>query len=419
MALARESLRELLRDSRVPEEIREALTQDYAQVQVMLDKLEHGHIHIAAFGRVSVGKSATLNALLGTEQFSTSPLHGETKRAAMGSWSEYQSGGVFLIDTPGLNEVAGESREALAHEVAARSDLILFVVDGDLTESEIRALRLLTAQRRPVMLVFNKIDRYTRKDRDILLQVLHKHTENYIDPRNIVCVSSKPAERLVILVDEHGNETETIRQPKPDVQALKERLWVLLETEGKTLAALNASLFAGNLSDQVARRILDVKRDLGENVIRTWCIAKGVAVAMNPIPIADLAAALAVDVSMVVHLSRLYGMPLTQREAGSLIKTIASQMAVVMGATWLIHGLASLLKVGTAGLSTLVTSGAQGAVAYYSTYIVGQAAEMYLVQGKSWGEGGPKQVVQEILNSLDRDSILAQAREDIAEKLRR
>lgn len=419
LALARESLRELLNDSRVPDEVREALAQDYAQVQSMLDKLEHGHIHIAAFGRVSVGKSATLNALLGAEQFSTSPLHGETKRAQMGSWSEYQSGGVFLVDTPGLNEVSGEAREQLAHDVASRSDLILFVVDGDLTESEIKALRILTAQRRPVLLVFNKVDRYTRQDREILMTALRRHTSGYIDPRNIVMVSAKPAERLVILVDDQGNETETMRQPKSDVQALRERLWILLDTEGKTLAALNASLFAGNLSDQVARHILDVKRDLGENVIRSWCVAKGVAVAMNPIPIADLAAALAVDVSMVVHLSRLYGMPLTRWEAGGLIKTIASQMAVVMGATWLINGLASLLKVGTAGLSTLVTGGAQGAVAYYSTYIVGQATELYLVQGKSWGEGGPKQVVQEILNSLDRDSILAQAREDIAQRLRR
>ncbi len=402
----------------MPNEVRDALAQDYAQVQLMLEKLEHGHIHIAAFGRVSVGKSATLNALLGKEQFSTSPLHGETKKAQIGVWSEYQSGGVFLIDTPGLNEVAGEARERLAHEVASRSDLILFVVDGDLTESEIQALRILTEQRRPVLIAFNKIDRYTRKDRDILIQALQQHTAGFIDPRNIVGVSAKPAERLVIMVDEDGNETETLRQPKPDIQALRERLWVVLETEGKTLAALNASIFAGKLSDQVAQRILDVKHDLGNRVIRTWCVAKGAAVALNPVPFADLAAALAIDIGMIVHLSRLYSLPLTQREAGSLIKTIAGQMAIIMGSTWLIHALAALLKVGTAGLSTLITGGAQGVIAYYSTYIVGQAAEQYLVQGKSWGEGGPKQVVQEILDSLDRESILAQAREDIAQRLR-
>jgi len=140
--LARESLRDLVADPRIPPEVRESLAEDYRQVEAMLAKLEQGHIHIAVFGRVSVGKSATLNALLGQRRFSTSPLHGETKATQMGRWQEYESGGVFLIDTPGLNEVQGEERERLAHEVAGRADLVLFVVDGDLTETEIRALRI-------------------------------------------------------------------------------------------------------------------------------------------------------------------------------------------------------------------------------------------------------------------------------------
>jgi len=408
----------LLEDKSIPEEVRESLGEDYAQVQAMLEKLEQGHIHIAAFGRVSVGKSATLNALLGEERFTTSPLHGETKRTQMGTWDEYQSGGIYLIDTPGLNEVDGEARERLAHEVANRSDLVLFIVDGDLTESEIRALRTLTGQRRPVILVFNKMDRYTQMDREILRASLLRHSEGVIEPKDIVCVSAKPAERLVVMVDEAGNETETLRQPKPDVEALRKRLWELLEAEGKSLAALNASLFAGNLSDLVGQRILEVKRELGERLIRTYCAAKGVAVALNPVPVADLAAAAVVDVSMVVHLSKLYGLPLSKSEAGSLVKTIFGQLAILMGATWLIHLVASALKAGTGGLSTVLTGGAQGAVAYYSTFIVGQVAEEYLAQGKSWGEGGPKQVVREILSGLDRDSILAQARSDIAARIR-
>ncbi|KOR30239.1 hypothetical protein TI04_06705 [Achromatium sp. WMS2] len=417
LALAEDSLRKLLNDPTVPTEVRASLSEDYTQVQTMLDKLEHGHVHIAAFGRVSVGKSATLNALLGVEQFSTSPLHGETKNAQMGLWAEHQSGGIFLIDTPGINEVAGESREELAHAVAARADIILFVIDGDLTESELRAMRVLAAQQRPIIVVFNKIDRYTRQDRQMLLVAIRNHTHQYVAPENIVCVSARPAERLVIMVDENGNETEVLRQPKPDTEALRDRLWILLETEGKTLAALNASIFAIHLSDQIAKKILEVKQELGENIIRTWCIAKGIAVAVNPVPLADLAAALAIDVSMIVHLSNIYGLPLTKIEAGNLIKTIAKQMAVVMGATWIIHTLSTILKIGTIGLSTLITSSAQGAVAYYSTYIVGQAAEQYLARGKSWGEGGPKQVIQEILNSIDQDSLLDRASEDIKSRL--
>ncbi len=78
--------------------------------------------------------------------------------------------------------------------------------------------------------------------------------------------------------------------------ALRERLWQIMESEGKTLAALNASLFAGRPQRSGGRRILEIRRDIGAKVIRTYCIAKGVAVALNPVPVADLVAAAAVDV---------------------------------------------------------------------------------------------------------------------------
>ncbi len=418
LALARESLRELLADPRVPPEVRGSLADDYAQVQAMLDKLEHGHVHVAAFGRVSVGKSATLNALLGEQRFNTSPLHGETRQTQMGRWTEYQSGGIFLIDTPGINEVDGEARERMAREVAGRADLVLFVVDGDLTETEVQALRTLVAQNRPLVLVLNKADRYSRGDREVLLESLRRHSIGLVDPRNLVAISAAPPEQLVLMVDEAGNETETVRQRPPEVSALKERLWQVLEGEGKTLAALNAGLFAGDLSERVSERMLAVRRELGARVIRTYCVSKGVAVALNPVPVADLVAAAVVDVSMVVHLSRVYGLPLSRADAGSLVRTIGAQMALLMGTVWVVNLLSSALKAGTAGLSALVTGAAQGAAAYYSTYLVGQAAERYLAMGRSWGTGGPKQVVQEIIDSLDRESVLAQARADIRARLR-
>ncbi len=396
--------------------MRAALSEDYQQVEAMLEKLEHGHIHIAAFGRVSVGKSATLNALLGKPHFSTSPLHGETKTAQMSRWEAYEQGGVFFIDTPGLNEVAGEERERLAQEVAARADLVLFIVDGDLTETEIRALRALMG--RPVILVFNKIDRYTQEERTQVLAALQRHTRGFIDPENIVCISAMPAEQLVILVDAQGNETETLRQPPPDLAQLRERLWTVLESEGKTLAALNASLFASDLTDRLGQRILQVRRQLGAQIIRNYCIGKGVAVALNPIPIVDLLAAATADVSLVVHLSKLYGLPISNAEAGALLRTIAKQMLLFIGTVWGVNVLSAALKLGTGGLSTLLTASAQGAVAYYATAVVGQAAETYLAQGKSWGELGPKQVIRGILEGIDRDSILAQARNDISERLK-
>ncbi|MCK7574721.1 MAG: Era-like GTP-binding protein [Chromatiales bacterium] len=233
LALARDSLRELLNDKRVPPPVRAALAEDYRQLQLLLEKIEHGHIHIAVFGRVSVGKSALLNALLGETRFSTSPLHGETTRAAHARWQEYDAGGVFLIDTPGINEVAGEEREQLAHDVASRSDLVMFVVDGDITDSELRALRQVKGAAQRLVLVLNKIDRYTQADGELLLATLRQRTEELIQPRDILTAAAQPAERIVILVDAEGNETETRRRPSPDVTALRERIWDILKAEGK------------------------------------------------------------------------------------------------------------------------------------------------------------------------------------------
>jgi GTP-binding protein Era len=415
--LALESLQELLQDKRVPEQVRQSLADEYGEIQDMLERLQQGQIHIAAFGRVSVGKSALLNALLGRNEFSTSPLHGETKTARKGQWQEVSAGNIYLIDTPGINEIEGEARERLATEVAARSELVLFVVDGDLTRSEVDALRTISSAHRPVILVLNKQDRYSTDEIRDLLESLQRHSAGLVDPTNIVTASAQPPEQLVIRVDEQGNETESTRKPAPQIDAVKTRLWDILQAEGKTLSALNASLFAGQLSDQVGSKIIEARRALGQKVIHTYCTAKGVAVAFNPVPVTDLVAAAVVDVSMVVHLSRLFGLPLSKSEAGTLVKTIGAQMLLLMGTVWAVHFVSSMLKLGSSGLSALVTGGAQGAVAYYSTYVVGQAAEQYLAQGKSWGDGGPKYVVRKIIDNLDRDSILQQARLDIRKQL--
>lgn len=418
LSLARESLRDLLSDPRVPATVREALAEDYAQVQLMLEKLEHGHIHIAAFGRVGVGKSSLLNALLGEQRFAVSALHGETRAAESSAWTSHESAGVYLIDTPGINEIDGQAREKLAREVAARVDLVLFVVDGDITDTELQALRTLRSQQRPVVIILNKTDRYDDAEIQLLKDSLVSRTAGLIDSRNIVVAAANPAEMTVIEVDRDGHETRSRQRPAPEIANVKDRIWEILEAEGQTLAALNASLFAGDLSDKVAARILETRKALGERLIRTYSVSKGVAVAFNPVPVADLFAAAVIDGAMIWHLSRLYDLPLGRGEASSLASAIITQLAALMGTVWAVHFVSSALKVGTAGISTLVTAGAQGAVAYYATFVVGKVAEQYLVQGKSWGEGGPKEVVGQILDSIDRDSILSQARDDIRSHLR-
>ena len=418
VAQTSEALRSLLDDKSIPDAVRRELGEDFGQIESLLDKLAAGELHIAVFGRVSVGKSALGNALLGREAFETGVLHGTTHGRNAQRWQQVAGQGLHLIDTPGINELSGEERERLAFDVAAISDLVIFVVDGDMTQAELGALTTLSKTQRPLLLALNKADRYTDDERERLLLRLREHTIGLVRADDVIACAARPADKRVVVVQNDGDELQTrIAQPA-DVTDLAARLRHIAEREGKTLAALNAGLFAGELSDRVAARVSVARRELADRVIRNYCLAKGVAVALNPIPVADLLAAASLDVALVLHLAKVYGQPLTRSEAGTLIATICAQLVALMGAIWGVHLVSSALKSVSAGLTTLVTAGAQGALAWYATEIVGRAAEHYLLHGKSWGDQGAKRAVSDIVAGLDRDSILREARGAILARLR-
>ncbi|HMH66680.1 MAG TPA: GTPase, partial [Pinirhizobacter sp.] len=75
------SLQELLDDPGIPPALRQELAADFARIASMLDKLQRDELHVAVFGRVSAGKSALGNALLGRQAFEVGVLHGTTTEA--------------------------------------------------------------------------------------------------------------------------------------------------------------------------------------------------------------------------------------------------------------------------------------------------------------------------------------------------
>jgi len=416
---ANQQIQTLLTDTDVPAAVRQELFREFAEIETISEKLQNAEIHIAAFGRVGTGKSSLLNALLGRKAFSTSPLHGETRIQQRSHWDTVNSDHVVLIDTPGIDELEGEAREELARSIARISDIVLMVCEGDLTETEFNAVQDLAGRRRPVLLVLNKSDRYGKGELDALLQHLKARCGEFLEPENILAASADPRPEHIIRIDETGREHPGERSREPDTKALRSRLWNILETEGKTLAALNAALFTTELDGRIAGKIVLARKTVAEKIIRNYCIAKGLVVAVNPIPVADLLAAAGTDVAMVVHLGNVYGFSLSRREASKLLLTISAQMLLLMGAYWGVNMVSAAMKTISAGMSAALTAGAQGTLAWYATYVTGNAAESWFAKGKSWGSAGPRDTVREILDTLDQDSILQSARADIMGKLKR
>jgi small GTP-binding protein len=400
-------LNQLLEDTSIPAAVRAELSAEFEELQELSERIRREEIHIAAFGRVGVGKSSLLNALLGKQVFATSPLHGETKTGQQSAWTrgdEQREGQVVLIDTPGIDELGGEDREALAHRIARRSDIVMMVCEGDLVDKELQALRDLAGHKRAVILVLNKSDHYTGRELDLIIERLTERTADVMNPAHIVAVSADP-------------RSAASTGSGPDIARLQALLWNILERQGKSLAALNASLFASELDQKVATQIVQARQTVANRIVRNYCISKGLLVAVNPVPVADLLAAAGSDVAMVIHLGEVYGFRLNRRESAKLLLTISTQLAALMGAYWGTNLISSLLKTASAGLSTTLTAAAQGALAWYATLVTGRMAQTWFARGKSWGGQGPRETAHAILASLDRDDVLTQARDELAAKL--
>ena len=140
--------------------------------------------------------------------------------------------------------------------------------------------------------------------------------------------------------------------------------------------------------------------------------------ALNPAAIADVIGGSAVDVTMVVTLARVYGVPLTWMNARKLIESIVKAAGWVMLGEAVTHFAASMFKGLTLGAGTVLTALPQGAAAGYGSFIVGQAAKFYLEHGASWGDEAPKTVVRRILQTTDKQSVLERLRAEITKKIR-
>lgn len=406
------------------EEMRE-LAGDLALLGRMAQKLASGRVDIAVFGEISTGKSALINALIGAQKASVSVRGGWTKDVWQVQWESagyvvpgFADSQVVLVDTPGLNEVDGAVRGEMAHEAAARSDLVLYVTDSDINEVEYRALVELAASHKPLILVLNKADLYRPSDIEELLAVFRgPRFAGIVEPENIVTASASPREIEYVVETAGGEMRSQWRRPGPQVDELKARIVEVLSADGAALVALNAAIFAADKSDRMTALRVRYREAQAAKAIWSFAVTKAIAVAVNPIGVADVLGGVAVDAAMVVTLGRIYGISLSTSNARGLVKSIAKSAGLVTVFEALVSWTSSAFKAITGGLGTIVTHVPQGAAAGYGSYIVGQAARYYFQHGASWGGQSPKQVVAEILANTDRRSVLDQLKSEIMRKI--
>ncbi|MBF2005634.1 GTP-binding protein [Chlorogloeopsis fritschii PCC 9212] len=396
-----------------------------------LNKLDYNVIRIAAFGLVSRGKSAILNALLGQKILQTGPLHGVTQYPRSVSWNPGGKVQVELIDTPGLDEIAGEARSQMAKEVARQADLILFVVAGDITRTEYQALCELRYSQKPLILVFNKIDLYPDTDRAKIYQNLQQLGAGNLQakplqPDEIVMVAAEPAPMEVRVEYPDGKVAYEWETPPPQIDELKQTILKILNREGRSLLALNALVQAREAQEAIASKTVDIRNREAEDLIWQFTKYKALAVGLNPIAFLDVLGGTVADLALIRSLARLYGLPMTGYEASKLLRTI-----LLSSGGLLLGELGSSFILGLGKTTAAVASGdnpsnitafagsaiAQAGIAGYGAYSVGKAAQVYLEKGCSWGQLGASTVIAEILSEVEPNTILYRLRQELGQNL--
>jgi len=367
--------RALADDVTIPPDVRAPIR---GAVEAIEQKQTGQKLEIVAFGTVSSGKSSLLNALAGRDVFRTDPRGGTTVARSEVPWPGLDK--VVLVDTPGLAEVQGEQRQQLARNVAADADLVLLVVDGPLKDFESRMLEQLASMEKRVIVCLNKADWFRDADRQRLREQLAEQTQSLVRPEDIVALRAQPATRTRVRVLAQGGEVEEQVPVEPDIQQLAERMLRVVERDGRELLAANLLLRARGLAADARQQVQAVLDQRAQEIVQRNMWQAGGAAALSPLPVLDVAAALAISTKMVVELAHVYRQPVDMATAGRLVSELGKNLLAVLGATAATPAIgslvASLLKTAP-GIGTIAGGVLQGLVQALVTRWIGQVFIVY------------------------------------------
>lgn len=363
--------------------------------------------HVVVMGTGPVGKTSLINALLGRSVGETGATMGTTRGGAAHTHTvEGVEGTLLLTDTPGLGEagIEGSAREAEAMELATRADLLVFVVDHDLTRSDRQALLDMARKGKRLIVALNKKDRLSEDDRGAILAKLCERLDGFVPPEDIVAVAADPAPVRVRVRKPDGTSETVLEIEAPDLEALEWRVAAVLEREGEALRAGNLLLRA-RIREQADRDRIALRR--GERAMaiierHQWLAA--VAAFANPVLALGPMAVGAVQLRMLSEMAAVYDAPLSSEfveKVGRQMAQTLFKLGIAEAAASVLAGLLKFNPLGFAAGGTI-----QAVTMAYLTRLTGASFLEYLEQGQTWGEGGMQETLTRQIEETRRSEWL-------------
>jgi uncharacterized protein len=329
-----------------------ALKRLREQVAQLLLELDRQQIKVAVTGGKSVGKSTLIQVL--KQNIETGNL-------------------LSLEETPPLFKEGTDNSDAAVLAEVAKSDFVLFLTNGDLTDTEFQTLQQLKAANHSTTLVFNKQDQYLADERGSILLSLKQRM-----PGNVVATAASPVPIKVRKHEADGAVEEWMEQPAPDIQQLAQQLSEILPQQRQRLVWITTMRKAGLLKAEAKNWLNQTRCDRATPIIEQYQWIAAAAAFANPVPALDILATAAINAQMVMDLGNIYQQKFSLEQAQTVAGTMGSLMLKL-----------GLVELSTKAISTVLKSNAvtfvaggivQGVSAAYLTRVAGLSLVEYFQQ---------------------------------------
>jgi len=344
-----------------------------------LFRLKEKKIRIGAYGKSGVGKSSVLNSLLDKDIFKINIINGTTREIQKENWSieDQILKSIVLIDSPGFDFCNIKFPEKIYSNINY-SDLILFVVAGDINRNEVNELNSFIKDGKKIIIILNKIDLFKKNELKEIIENINSKL-----PKDL---------NIPIIINNKNN--------------VKNYITKIINQYGEKLLTLNSLQLADKLFLKIKEQRLKKRQKLAQSTIGKFSTIKASAVALNPFIFLDVAGSFALDTALISELSKIYGLNLRGESTRKIFHNISINN-LFLGVTQigintsfnLIRKVFLLAAPFTSGLSLLPYGPiaiVQAAIALHSTKILGKLAakEIFIRSKVSYIE--PSTMIQNI-----------------------
>jgi uncharacterized protein (DUF697 family) len=277
----------------------------------------------------------------------------------------------ILINQDNLGQVTWlETATELDH-----SDLLLFLTNGDLTDSEWEKIQQWHNLNHNIILVLNKQDQYLPEEQVLITTQLKQRVESIIDPDNVMAIASAPRS---IKIREHqtdGSIKEWLEDTEPLIQPLINRLREIIANHHHQLVLATTWREAIGLQKEVKKLINQVRLERALPIIEQYQWLAAASALANPIAAVDLVIAVAINGQMLVDLGQIYQQQLSLSQAQTAASTLGELMLKFGLVEVSTQTIAGMLK--TNALTYLAGGSIQGLSAAYLTRVAGLSLVEY------------------------------------------